>query len=143
MNQAYTIRNAKPEEFRHIGHLLVNGYPQREGFLKPAEHPNYYRMLENVGDLTTKPGTELLVAVSPDNQIGGAVVYCSDMKHYSSGGTATQEKHSAGFRLLAVDPASRGAGIGKLLTHACVEKAEAQNLDQVIIHTTKAMQTAW
>jgi len=55
-----------------------------------------------VGTLTAKPETELLVAVSESGVIAGAVVYFGDMKYYGSGGTATQELHSAGFRLLAV-----------------------------------------
>lgn len=34
-------------------------------------------------------------------------------------------------------------GIGKLLTMECINKAKAKKLSQVIIHSTKAMQTAW
>lgn len=143
MTNAYAIRNAESEEFRSIGRLLVTAYSQLDGFLKPAEHPNYYHMLQNAGDLTAKAGTEILVAVSPQGQIAGAVVYFSDMKNYGSGGTATHEKKSAGFRLLAVDPSARGQGVGKLLTLACVAKAKEQKRTQVIIHTTKAMLTAW
>lgn len=37
----------------------------------------------------------------------------------------------------------RGQGIGKLLTNYCIATAKQQNLQQLIIHTTKAMQTAW
>jgi GNAT superfamily N-acetyltransferase len=72
-----------------------------------------------------------------------AVVFFSDMQYYGSGGTATQEKNSAGFRLLAVDPSARGQGLGKLLTNECIRRAKERNLSQVIIHTTKAMQQAW
>ncbi|ASS48643.1 MAG: GNAT family N-acetyltransferase [Candidatus Fluviicola riflensis] len=139
----YIIRNAKPAEFEQIGQLLVDVYSQLEGFPKPAEQPNYYQLLANIGDLTQNPGTELLVAVSDDNTIAGGVVYFSDMKYYGSGGTATAEINAAGFRLLAVDPAIRGKGIGKLLTQACIRKTEDKQLGQVIIHSTKAMQTAW
>jgi ribosomal protein S18 acetylase RimI-like enzyme len=65
------------------------------------------------------------------------------MKDYGSGGIATREENTSGFRLLAVDPASRGQGIGKLLTIECIRKAKGKKSDQVIIHTTMAMQTAW
>jgi GNAT superfamily N-acetyltransferase len=142
-NVQYIIRNAHPKEFKSIGQLMVTVYSQLDGFPKPAEQPNYYKLLESVGDLTNKAGTEILVALSPENRIAGAVVYFSDMKNYGSGGTATQEQNSAGFRLLSVDPSTRGHGIGKLLTHACIQKAKDQKLGQMIIHTTKAMQTAW
>lgn len=146
MNQdkeTYTIRNAKPHEFSEIGKLMVDVYSQLDGFPKESEQPNYYKMLANVGDLTNKPATELLVAVSADESIAGAVVYFSDMKYYGSGGTATLERNSAGFRLLAVSNRARGQGIGRLLTNECLRRAREKKLLQMIIHTTQAMQTAW
>jgi len=141
--QEYSVRNAKLTEFVETGKLMVQVYSQLEGFPKESEQPDYYKMLANVGELTKKPETELLVAVSPDGKIAGCVVYFSDMKYYGSGGTATMEQNAAGFRLLAVDPLYRGQGIGKLLTNECIRKAKDKKLDQVIIHTTMAMQTAW
>jgi len=140
---AFTVRNAEPGEFQEIGKLLVRVYSQLEGFPKEAEQPEYYKMMVNVGASLDKPGTELLVAVSPDDKIAGCVVYFSDMKYYGSGGTATMEQNAAGFRLLAVDPSAQGQGIGKLLTNECIRKAKDRKLDQMIIHTTMAMLTAW
>lgn len=140
--QKYIIRNAKPGEFDDIGQLMVEVYSQLEGFPTPAEQPNYYNMLANIGEFTQKPGTELLVAVSPNDKVVGAVVYFSDMQYYGSGGIATKELNTSGFRLLAVDPLTRGAGIGKLLTNECIGKAKEEG-HQLIIHSTKAMQTAW
>ena len=141
--QVYTVRNAKPAEFSEIGKLMVKVYSQLEGFPKESEQPAYYKMLANVGELTNKPDTELLVAVSSEGNIAGGVVYFSDMKYYGSGGTATREQNVSGFRLLAVDPLIRGHGIGKLLTNECIRKAREKKHSQVVIHTTMAMQTAW
>jgi GNAT superfamily N-acetyltransferase len=140
---SYVIRNAKPEEFKATGELMIQVYSQLDGFPKPSEQPLYYKMLENIGDFPNKPDTELLVAVSIEGKINGAVVYFGDMQFYGSGGTATKEKNAAGFRLLAVNYDARGLGLGKLLTLTCIEKAKKKKLGQVIIHTTKAMQTAW
>jgi GNAT superfamily N-acetyltransferase len=137
------IRNAYPNEFAEIGRLMVTVYSQLDGFPKETEQPGYYQMLTNVGDLTRKPETDLIVAVSPADRILGAVVFFGDMQYYGSGGTATAEKNSGGFRLLAVAPDSRGLGVGKLLTRECIDRAKNKNLDQVIIHTTHAMMTAW
>ena len=141
--QVYLIRNANLAEYEEIGKLMVRVYSQLEGFPKEAEQPAYYNMLANIGDLTANPGTELLVAVSAEGRIAGAVVFFSDMRYYGSGGTATQEQNAAGFRLLAVDATARGQGVGKLLTQACIQKAKDKKLSQVIIHTTKAMLPAW
>lgn len=139
----YTIRNAQPEEFEETGKLLVQVYSSLKDFPSPSEMPDYYNMLANVGLLTQNPGTELLVAVSPSGDVAGAVVYISDMQYYGSGGTATQEKNASGFRLLGVAPSTRGHGVGRLLIDACIQKAREAKQQQVIIHTTKAMQTAW
>lgn len=141
--QGYVIRNAKTSEFEEIGKLMVMVYSQLEGFPKETEQPAYYKMLANIGELTNKPGAELLVAVDADDKIAGAVVYFSDMRYYGSGGTATKEQNASGFRLLAVNPLVRGIGIGKLLTNECIKKAKLANHKQLLIHTTNAMQTAW
>ena len=139
----YTVRDAYSSEFEQIGQLMVQTYANLEGFFSPEEQPDYFEMLANIGKLTERPTTRLLVAVSSDGSIGGGVIYIGDMAFYGSGGTATQEKNAAGFRLLAVDPSTRGKGIGKLLTHACIEIAKEQQLEQLVIHTTEAMQVAW
>ncbi|WP_431242414.1 GNAT family N-acetyltransferase [Flavobacterium sp. P21] len=138
----YIIRNADPSEFEEIGKLLIRVYSALEGFPKQDEQPNYYKMLANIGNFTQYPETELLVALD-ENTIIGAVVYFNDMQYYGSGGIATQEKNSAGFRLLGVDANARGKGIGKLLTLECIKKAKESKRKQVIIHSTLAMKTAW
>ena len=142
-NSEYKVRNAKPSEFEEIGKLLVEVYAQLEGFPKPSEQPEYYEKLANISDFINKPGAELLVALSPEDKILGAVVFFSDIKYYGSGGSATREKNAAGFRLLGVSPQARGKGIGKLLTVSCMDKARENHAGQLIIHTTMAMQTAW
>lgn len=139
----FTVRDARPEEFNAIGRLMVEVYSSLEGFPKPEEQPLYYHMLANIGDFTFKPKTRLLVAVTDEGDIGGGVVYFSDMLYYGSGGTATAEKNAAGFRLLAVDPIQRGKGIGRLLSQACVDQAKDDGVEQLIIHSTESMQVAW
>lgn len=143
MNKSFTVRNAHPSEFEEIGKLMVDVYSHLDGFPKPHEQPHYYKLLANVGEFLTKPETEILIAVSPEEKIAGAVVYFGDIKYYGSGGSATLELNTSGFRLLAVDPAGRGQGVGKMLVNECIGKAKSKNQKQVILHTTMAMQTAW
>jgi hypothetical protein len=76
----FTIREARPGEFKTIGNLMVRVYSQLEGFPKEAEQPDYYKMLYHIGELTNKPETKLLVAVSHDDSIMGAVIYFGDMQ---------------------------------------------------------------
>ena len=139
----FEIRNALKEEYGKIGQLMVAVYAQLKGFPGRNEQPAYYSMLENVGDLTCKYKTELIVAVTKEKEFMGAVVYFGDMSSYGSGGIATQEKNAAGFRLLAVVSKFAGQGIGKALSMYCIAKAKEAGIDRMIIHTTKAMPVAW
>lgn len=122
---------------------MISVYSGLPGFPTEAEQPSYYSLLRNVGQLTEKPDVQLLVATTSSDEIAGTVVYVGDIQHYASGGIATREYNSAGFRLLAVADAARGKGVGKLLTQACIENARQQGRVQLILHTTLAMQTAW
>jgi len=139
----YTIRKAKTSEFERIGELLIEVYSTLDGFPKKEEQPQYYEMLKNVGQLTQNKAIEIFVAVSKLGHIGGGIVYFNDMKDYGSGGSATQEKNASGFRLLGVDPKTRGLGIGKLLTQYCIEKGKQSGSETMVIHTTNAMKLAW
>lgn len=138
-----SIGNAQPEDFDRIGNLLVRVYSALDGFPKPEEQPAYYQMLRNVGRLIETASTEIFVARNSQQELLGAVVFFGDMKDYGSGGTAVQEQDACGFRLLAVDPAVRGLGIGKDLSTACIERTRELGRKKVVIHSTEAMQVAW
>ena len=84
-HETFTIRNAKPSEFKEIGKLMVKVYSELEGFPKADEQPQYYSALANIGDFTKKPDSELLIAISSNGEILGGVLYFSDMRYYGSG----------------------------------------------------------
>lgn len=141
--QPVIVRNALKDEYDLIGALMVEVYSQLKGFPKKTTQPDYYNALENIGEITTKPDTEIIVASTREGNILGAVVNFSNMLYYGSGGTAPLEQNSSGFRFLAVHPNARGNGIGKRLVLECIQRAKNRNLRQVIIHTTLTMTTAW
>lgn len=125
------------------GELMVKVYSGLPGFPSPAEQPGYYGVLANIGRFADKPGARVLVAVSPEGDLVGGVVYFGDMTHYGSGGTATAARNASGIRLLGIDPRSRGKGSGRALAQACIDLARTAGHEQVILHTTQAMQVAW
>ncbi len=140
---AVHIRDIDSAEHATLGSIMVKVYSELKGFPTPQQQPEYYQMLQNIGSLTQKPNTQVLVALDEDNQILGGVVYFSDMAQYGSGGTATSQKQASGIRLLAVRSDIQGGGVGKALTHHCIELAKTHGNKQVILHTTQAMQIAW
>ena len=46
------------------------------------------------------------------------------------------------IRMLVVDPAARGQGIGRRLTDACIERARGDGADVIALHTSPAMEVA-
>jgi ribosomal protein S18 acetylase RimI-like enzyme len=137
------IREVEPGEYELLGELAVEVYSNIEGFPAPAELPDYYEMLTNIGSLNEEKDFKVLVAETVGKEIAGGIVYCGNMARYGAPGTATQEKHASGIRLLCVDPEFRGSGVGRALTDACISLARSNRHRQVILHTTQAMQIAW
>ncbi len=143
MTTHLTVRDLRPDEFDALGQLMVEVYSSLEGFPTPDEQPRYYELLANIGRFTEKRGARVLVAISPEEELVGGVVYFSDMAEYGSGGTATTVKDASGIRLLGVSPRFRNQGAGKALTSACIQLAREEGHSQVILHTTQAMRIAW
>ena len=143
MSDNLTIRKAEQSEYKRIGEIMVDVYSALEGFPKQSDQPQYYEMLANIGEITNKAHTELIVAVDKNEQVAGAVVYFTDMSSYGSGGTATGEKNAAGFRLLAVDPAFQGRGVGRLLSQYCIDRTRELQIPRLLIHSTVSMKIAW
>jgi len=142
-NLTYEIRKAHPDEHAALGQLMIESYSNLNGFITQEEQPEYYKMLRDIGLQADKPNTELIIAITPDGQICGGLVYFKDMAQYGSGGTATAEKNASGFRLLAVGSQFQNQGIAKQLTLASIGKARQDGNEKMVIHTTKAMHVAW
>jgi ribosomal protein S18 acetylase RimI-like enzyme len=139
----FSIRKAHLEEFSAAGQIAVEVYANLAGMPTIAEQPEYYNRLRDVGVRVSNPAICVYVAVTQEGQLLGSVDFIDDMKHYGSGGSAGTVRDAAGVRLLAVRPESRRMGIGKHLTQFCIERALSIGRKRVILHTTRAMQTAW
>lgn len=120
---------------------MVSVYSALDGFPKEKDQPRYYQLLRNVGTLTEMKDIQL-IAAAEGQKILGAVVYFGDMEHYTTG-IKIQEANTSGFRLLAVSPEARGKGVGRMLVQDCIDRATKAGHQQVIIHSTKSMMTAW
>lgn len=137
------IREIRRDEYERLGRLMVEVYSNLKGFPSRNEQPDYYEMLFNIGRLNEQKDMRVLVSVAADGEIAGGVVYVGDMARYGSGGAAPSERNASGIRLLGVDPRSRGSGVGRALTNECIQLARCKGHEQVILHTTRAMRTAW
>ena len=139
----FVIRQARADEYAALGKLLVSAYAALPGMPSSREQPDYYAMLENVAARAAKPALRVFVAADGMDHLLGSVDFIDDMAQYGSGGMVSTLTNAVGIRLLAVDNASRGQGVGKALTQFCIERARELGKARVVLHTTLIMQTAW
>jgi ribosomal protein S18 acetylase RimI-like enzyme len=131
------IRAARPEEYDAVGELTARGY-RDAGFLRPGSP--YVHTLRDAASRAEK--AELLVAVSDDSAGGdllGTVTYAPGGSAYAETAETADE---SGFRMLVVDPAARGQGVGEALVLACVERARRDGARAVRLSTQPQMTTA-
>ncbi len=126
------VRAARPDEYALVGALTVAAY---RGLAVDHLWGGYEH--EIIDTATRAKGAEILVA-EMDGRVVGSVTYVSEHTSPWSESTLPGE---AQFRLLAVDAAARGRGVGEVLVRACLDRARA-TAQPVIIHTTPWMETA-
>jgi ribosomal protein S18 acetylase RimI-like enzyme len=128
------VRTARPAEYDAVGELTVTVYVEA-GFLRPGSA--YVHKLRDAASRAEK--AELLVAVSDDGALLGSVTYAPGGSPYAETAEADDE---AGFRMLVVDPAARGRGVGEALVRACIERARAAGARTLRLSTQPQMAAA-
>jgi len=132
---SFLIRPIRPEEYVRLGELTVAAYHSL-----PAVMPHQGEYDERLRDVAHRAGTScVLVAVGPAGEVLGGVTYVSGPDDPYSEELSEGE---AGIRMLAVDPAYQGRGIGRGLTQACLERARADGRRRLVLHTGDGMPAA-
>jgi len=129
------IRPVRPEEYERLGELTVAAYHSL-----PDVMPHQGAYDERLRDVATRARTScVLVAVDPAGELLGGVTYVSSRHDPYSEELGEGE---AGMRMLAVDPARHGRGIGRALTQACIDRARAAGRRRLVLHTGDSMAAA-
>lgn len=129
------IRPVRPDEFTALGELTVAAYHSL-----PTDMPHQQAYDERLRDVATRARTScVLVAVGPAGELLGGATYVSGPEDpYSE----ALNEGEAGIRMLAVDPARHGRGVGRALTLACIERARVAGRHRVVLHTGEWMPAA-
>jgi ribosomal protein S18 acetylase RimI-like enzyme len=132
---AFQIRPIRPEEYLALGELTVAAYHSL-----PGEMPHQDIYDERLRDVAHRATTScVLVAVTPAGELLGGVNYVSGPDDPYSEELLEGE---AGIRMLAVDPAFHGRGVGRGLTEACITRARASGRHRVVLNTGDWMPAA-
>ena len=128
---AYTIREARPDEYEAAGEVCALAYA--------AFGEIDVTYLDEVRDVAERArAIPVLVAVQPDGTLLGTVTYVPGPGPFAE----TELADEAGFRMLAVAPWAQGRGVGRRLVEACVERARGDGRTAIAILTAPSMQIA-
>ena len=122
---------AEPEDFEQIAELTVRVYV--DGGLASR---GYAAQLADVAGRAER--AELLVVRDADRRILGSVA----LVLAGSFGNVTASDDEAAFRMLVVDPAAQGRGIGELLVTTCLDRARAAGKRRMVLSTDTRMAAA-
>ena len=127
-----TVRLARPDELGLVGRLTFDGYAH-DGHVD-AENGYAEELLDAAG---RADDAEVLVA-EHGGRVVGTVTFCPP-------GSALRELSKDGegeFRMLAVDPSSRGVGAARALVSRCFDRCRELGLNEVVLCSMTQMVSA-
>jgi ribosomal protein S18 acetylase RimI-like enzyme len=126
------IRPVQPDEYEAAGRLVVAAYEALPGNHMSGGYA------EELADVARR-ASEAEVLVAADGRLLGCVTFVPDA---SSPWGEMFEDDEAGIRMLAVDPAAQGRGVGQALLAACLERARQLGQAGLFLHSTPWMTAA-
>jgi GNAT superfamily N-acetyltransferase len=120
------VSPALPTEYARLSELTLAAY--RAVGPMPDD---YAAELAEVSGRAADPGAVVLAARLGDRVVGGGTVVLDPGSRLAE----MLEPGTAGLRMLAVDPAAQGAGVGRALVEATLELCRRRGLQRLSLHT--------
>jgi ribosomal protein S18 acetylase RimI-like enzyme len=144
-----TIRDARSDDLDDIARVSSAAYEQYMPASDADVTPEYRKAFDayrgDIADVRSRFGSADTIVAEDDGVIMGAVTFYPPNARAAYPTEAEHEDWPsdwAAFRLLAVDPTSRGKGIGRALTEECLRRARALGAPVIGLHTTSLMEVA-
>jgi ribosomal protein S18 acetylase RimI-like enzyme len=125
------VRRIRPDEHAAAGDVCVAAY---DPLLTGAEDD--YR--ERLHDVATRDAQAEVWVATLDDRVVGVVTYCPPGSPWREIGRDDEGE----FRMLAVSPAARGAGVGTALTLHCLDRSRELGFRRVVMCSASTMETA-
>jgi ribosomal protein S18 acetylase RimI-like enzyme len=131
VQSSLSVEPARPEDYDRIAEMTVGVYVDGQ-----LASEGYTPQLADVAGRAAR--SDLLVVRDAGGRVVGSValVLAGDF------GEITSSDEEAAFRMLVVDPAARGQGVGELLVTTCLERARAAGKRRMVISTDPRMTSA-
>jgi ribosomal protein S18 acetylase RimI-like enzyme len=133
-SRAIAIRPYRASDARALDALALRAFDQFRHHYDPWE--GFAAGIGSMSNLSRSG--ELIVAEESGGRLLGGVGYFGP----EAPKPAFFKPEWAIIRMLVVDPAARGKGVGRNLTEACLERAARDRASVIALHTTPIMEVA-
>jgi ribosomal protein S18 acetylase RimI-like enzyme len=123
------VRLAREDEYEAIGALTVAGY-DADGYLTFPDGTYDHGYAGWLADAAARGRHDVLLVATIGDDLVGTVTWCP---FGSASAQQARAPHQGEFRTLSVDPAARGRGVGRALVEACLDRARASGLTEVLL----------
>jgi ribosomal protein S18 acetylase RimI-like enzyme len=124
------VESAGPADFAAIAELTVRVYLDER-----LASEGYAAQL---ADVAGRADRSALLVVRDDGRVVASVALVLD----GDFGEITESEDEAAFRMLVVDPAVRGRGVGEVLVRTCLDRARAAGKRRMVLSTDPRMAAA-
>jgi predicted N-acetyltransferase YhbS len=131
VSDALVIREARDNELDIVASLVVDAYSEFAARMAPDAWSSFAQDIANVRGRSID--AQVLVA-ERDGRIVGTVT------RYPNWRGAQQD--ASAVRVLAVPPAERGTGVGRALVEHCIELAQKEGKERVVVAVAPEMEDA-
>jgi len=128
------IRSYSPSDAGAVNATALAAFAQYRGV-----YSDWDVLERGVGSMASLSDTGEILLADADGAVVGAVAYIGPRQ---SPRADFFEPDWPIIRMLVVDPAARGRGIGRALTQACLERARRDRAEVIALHTSPAMEVA-
>jgi ribosomal protein S18 acetylase RimI-like enzyme len=128
------IRPYDPADADAVNAVALAAFAQYRGV-----YDDWETLSRGVGATSALAEHAELIVAAEDGRVAGAVAYCPP------GSEPRADFFEPGWpiiRMLVVDPAARGKGIGRRLTEECIQRARRDGAEVIALHTSPAMEVA-
>jgi predicted N-acetyltransferase YhbS len=132
----YTIRDARPEDRAAARTLTLTAYGRYAEIMAPEAWAGLEQAVRAA--LTAEGPFEQFVAEQAGAIVGSVFLFPAGGDPAKAGGRMIWPE----LRLLAVDSAARGQGIGRALIAACIERARANGAPALGLYSSASMREA-
>ena len=134
-----SIREAVPEDYEELSRLITDAYQEFAETL--GDDWEGYR--DDLADIARRAAQgSQLVAETEERPVGTVTYYPPREDEPTASEWWWWPKGFAYLRALGVDPATRGRGVGRALTIACIDRARADGAVGIALNTLSFMPAA-